>query len=284
MLSVQSGFEKLKTNLEITTLQRSTTSTRQQNVRDAVEKELTVLDSFLTGSYIRNTMIAPLSEADIDVFVVLHPSYYNQHHPAVVLDKVRNVLLKTYTKTPKISRNGQAVTITFDDFIVDVVPAFNRTGGGYLIPNSSEGTWISTNPKVHIDLLNTQNTYHNGKLVPLIKMVKRWNKYINQPFVSFYLELMVINTFTNNTIFDYESGMAFFFLKGKDSIRYVIQDPVPYGGKVKGLSGINVTEAVSRFETAWGRSSRAYDYNKKGYANNAFEEWQKVFGSYFPAY
>ncbi len=193
MLSVQSGFEKLKTNLEISSLQRSTTSTRQQNVRDAVEKELTILDSFLTGSYIRNTMIAPLSEADIDVFVVLHHSYYNQHHPAVVLDKVRNVLLKTYTKTPKISRNGQAVTITFDDFIVDVVPAFNRTGGGYLIPNSAEGTWISTNPKVHIDLLNTQNTYHNGKLVPLIKMVKRWNKFINQPFVSFYLELMVIN-------------------------------------------------------------------------------------------
>lgn len=284
MLSISSAFEILKTNLEITSLQRSTTSTRQQSVRDAVEKELTVLDSFLTGSYIRNTMIAPLSEADIDVFVVLHHTYYNQHHPAVVLDKVRNVLLKTYTKTPKISRNGQAVTITFNDFIVDVVPAFNRTGGGYLIPNSTEGTWISTNPKTHIDLLNTQNTYHDGKLVPLIKMVKRWNKNINQPFVSFYLELMVINMFINNKIYDYESGMTFFFIKGKDAIRYTIQDPVTYGGQVKGLSGINVNDAVSRFETARVRATRAYDHNKKGYTRNAFEEWQKIFGNYFPAY
>ena len=284
MSSITSAFETLKTNLEVTSLQRNTTSTRQQNVRDAVEKELTVLDSFLTGSYIRNTMIAPLSEADIDVFIVLHPSYYNQYHPAVVLDKVRNVLLKTYTKTPKISRNGQAVTITFTDFIVDVVPAFNRNGGGYLIPNSTEGTWISTNPKVHIDLLNTQNTYHNGKLVPLIKMVKRWNKYINQPFISFYLELMVINMFANNQIFDYESGMTFFFIKGKDAIRYTIQDPVSYGGQVKGLSGINIQDAVSRFDTAYGRAGKAYDYNKRGYSQNAFEEWQKIFGSYFPAY
>ncbi len=58
---------RLKQNLEITGLQKSTVSSRQQNVRKAVERDLEVLDSFLTDSYSRSTMIAPLKEADVDI-------------------------------------------------------------------------------------------------------------------------------------------------------------------------------------------------------------------------
>ena len=68
--TILESFRELKTNLEITELQQSTVSTRQQNVRNAVESELNVLDSFLTGSYSRHTMIAPLKEADIDIFII----------------------------------------------------------------------------------------------------------------------------------------------------------------------------------------------------------------------
>ena len=65
--TVTRAFEQLKRNLEITGLQRSTVSTRQQNVRADVEAEMKVLVSFLTGSYIKHTMIAPLSKVDIDI-------------------------------------------------------------------------------------------------------------------------------------------------------------------------------------------------------------------------
>jgi hypothetical protein len=55
---------------------------------------------------------------------------------------VKRTLRKTYTRTPDISRNGQAVTIRFEDFVVDVGPGFNRKGGGYLIPNSITQSWL----------------------------------------------------------------------------------------------------------------------------------------------
>ena len=66
--TIISGFQKLKENLEITDLQATSTSSRQQNVRDNVAKEMTVERSFLTGSYVRSTMIAPLADSDVDVF------------------------------------------------------------------------------------------------------------------------------------------------------------------------------------------------------------------------
>jgi hypothetical protein len=45
-----------------------------------------------------------------------------------LLDYVKRVLRKTYIKTPDISRNGQVMTIHFNDFIVDVISEFYRKG------------------------------------------------------------------------------------------------------------------------------------------------------------
>lgn len=57
--TIEGAFEELKSNLEVTGLQTSTVSTRQQRVRAAVEKDFTLANSFLIGSYKRHTMIAP---------------------------------------------------------------------------------------------------------------------------------------------------------------------------------------------------------------------------------
>jgi tRNA nucleotidyltransferase (CCA-adding enzyme) len=134
--TVQQSFITLKANLEITNLQAEVVSIRQRNVREVVEKGLTVRDSFLTGSYSRNTMVAPLNEADIDVFVVLSPEYFHNYDKGQnggqtgLLDLLKRTLRRTYTRTPDISRSGQAVSIRFEDFVVDVVPSFYREGGG----------------------------------------------------------------------------------------------------------------------------------------------------------
>lgn len=283
--TIASSFQKLKDNLEITGLQKSTASTRQENVRDVVANDMDVLDSFLTGSYARSTLIAPLSEADIDIFIVLDPKYYESDGQAGLLDKVKRALLKTYTKTPKISRNGQAVTITFTDFVVDVVPAFNRKGGGYLIPNSVKKTWIATNPKTHVDIMVQENKNHSGNLVPIVKMIKGWNKNINNDFVSFYLELLAIKIFKNITISDFSSGMRFYFDKGQEGIKSKVHDPVEYGGQINGLRNCKTVEAaVGRFETAYSRAIKAEQYAKNGNIESAIDEWKKVFGDYFPAY
>ena len=123
--TILQAFQILKTRLEITDLQAEIVSTRQNTVREVVESGMDVLDSFLTGSYSRKTMIAPLKDADIDVFIVLDPRYFRHYDQgqnggqAGLLDFLKHTLRKTYTRTPDISRNGQAVTIRFEDFVVD---------------------------------------------------------------------------------------------------------------------------------------------------------------------
>lgn len=283
--TIPAAFSTFKSNLEITGLQASTVSTRQQNVRSAVAKDFTVLSDFLTGSYSRSTMIAPLSEADVDVFVVLHDSYFKQDGYASLLDSVKATLKKTYTSTPAISRNGQAVTITFTDFKVDVVPGFNRNGGGFLIPDTQGKRWISTDPKKHVEISAAKNKAHDGNLVPLVKMVKQWNKTISFPFHSFHLEVLAWSLLEGIRIDSLSTGVRYFFDKGREEIKKQNPDPSGYGGDVGSyLNQNNLPSAVSNFETAYNRAIKAEQYAVNGQNSLAFAEWKKIFGDKFPAY
>jgi len=289
--TIQQAFLKLKSNLEITGLQEETVSTRQNNVRSVVEGGLQVKDSFLAGSYSRNTMIAPLKEADIDIFVVLASSYYFHYNgqnggQAGLLDFLKRTLRKTYTRTPDISRNGQAVTIHFEDFLVDVVPSFNRDGGGFLIPDSINSKWISTDPKRHSEIMSQANKAHGGNLIPIIKMVKAWNRNIDRHFRSFHLEVLALHVFNNVTISDFPSGMRFFFDRGRALISKQNADPAGYGGDVGSYIGTQaqIQEAEQKFQLAYERALKAEQYGTQGHTKYAIEMWSKIFGDYFPAY
>jgi hypothetical protein len=86
--TIDEGFEELCNDLEVTDPQEETVSTRQ-NVRKALEGDFKILDSFLTGSYRRSTMILPLTEADVDILIVLDPKYYGRSvRPGATLLKI----------------------------------------------------------------------------------------------------------------------------------------------------------------------------------------------------
>lgn len=290
--TIRQSFLELKQHLEITGLQESTVSTRQKSVREVMEAGMTVSDSFLTGSYSRSTMIAPLKEADVDIFFVLDSDYFNHYNngqnggQAGLLDLVKRTLRRTYTRTPDISRNGQAVTIRFEDFIVDVVPGFKRQGGGYLIPNSINQNWISTDPKRHVEIMSAANKAHNGDLVPLVKMIKGWNKANNKYFGSFHLEVLALQILNEVTISDFPSGVRYYFDKGRDLIAQKNLDPAGYGGDVGSYINTQekVQEAVAKFQFAYDRAIKAEDYDARGYVRDAVDMWIKTFGDYFPSY
>ena len=79
-----------------------------------------------------------------------------------------------------------------DDVLsIEVVPAFDRDGGGYFIPDPDAGTWIATNPKTHHELSIAKNAECDGKYVPFVKMIKGINRELGEPVApSFLLEVM----------------------------------------------------------------------------------------------
>jgi hypothetical protein len=283
--TIDEAFRLLRSNLEITDLQEQTVSTRQTNIRNVIEKDFNVLDTFLTGSYRRSTMIAPLAEADVDIFCVLDPQYFSAGGQQKLLTDFRASLLKTYTRSPTIRPDGHAVTITFTDFKVDVVPGFYREGGGFLIPDTGLGRWISTDPKKHVEIWSAANKSHNGNLAPLLKMLKGWNQS-RALFKSFHLETIALNALNNVRIDCFPSGLRYVFDKARTKIRVKLPDPAGYGDDV----GAHVnTEAamqnlISRLEWAHARALEAEQLAAAGRIEEAFAKWALLLKDYFPAY
>jgi hypothetical protein len=227
-------------------------------------------------------MILPLSKADVDVVIILSPAYYEKYTATALLDRVRTVLLKSY-QTPKISRSGQAVTITFSDFKVDVVVGYNRTGGGYLIANSNTNNYLSTDPKKHVEQWSASNSAQDGMLVPLMKMIKGWNRENGDLLRSFHLEAMVRAVYEGGKVGNYPGAVTMFFDLAKNYLD--VSDPAGYGGNVGSyLSATNREGVVSRFSSAHTRATDATDYAEKGSVEKAYERWALVFGKYWPAY
>ncbi len=284
--TIAQAFAKLQENLQITDLQDATVDTRQKTVREAVAKELTVLASFVTGSYRRSTLIAPLAKADIDIFVILDPSYYSADGYANLIDRVKRVLKQSYPTTPEISRNGQAVTITFTDFKVDVVPAFNRQGGGYLIPDAVMGRWISTDPTQHVTIWNNANVVHLFQLAPVMRMVKQWNRAHSALLRSFHLEALTLQILNNVTISDLPSATRFVFDKAREACKYVVGDPAGYSGDIGAYldTAEKTAEVVKRFETAYTQAAEAERLAATNQVPQAFAKWRTIFGDSFPAF
>ncbi len=283
--SIPQAFREFAANLEITGLQTSTVSARQDNIRALLARELNLLESFLTGSYRRHTMIAPLADADIDIFVVLEPQYWAPANPTSVLDRVRNVLLATYSGS-KVSRNGQAVTIRFTDFVVDVVPGFKREGGGFLIPDSISRRWISTNPQRHVEIWNAANATHAGALVPLLKMLKSWNRSHSKLLRSFHLEALALSVFDQIQISDYPSGCRYFFEKAPTLIVNGIQDPAGLGGNLGDYFDTveKLEDCTDRLGAALRRAMNAEAFARTGRVRDSLEQWRGIFGDAFPPY
>lgn len=283
--TIDAAFRKLKSNLEITDLQGEAVSERQQNVREVVEGDFTVYETFLTGSYMRDTMIGPLKSADVDIFVVLHPSYCKESGQRDLLSSMRKTLRKTYTLTPEISPNGQAVTITFTDFKVDVVPGFYHRDGGFLIPDASLGRWLRTDPKKHIEIWTNANKAHNNDLIPLIKMVKAWNKP-RDLLRSFHLEVLVLNVLNGVNISSFPSGVRFVLDKIRPKIRVKIPDPAGYNDDVAVyISTVaEMDRIVQRIDWAYERAVEAEKLAAAGNVRGSLQKWSLLFKDYFPAY
>ncbi len=290
--TVTQGFQELRTRLEITELQATTVSICQQGVRNAVKKVLTLVEDcpdFLAGSYMRNTMIAPLKEADVDIFVVLDDVYFRKNEQDYILVKLREVLKETYPTTPKISRDGQAVTISFSDFKVDVVPAFRRTSflgyrNGYRIPDTISKRWITTDPQKHVSLWSKRNKAHQDNLVPLIKMMKGWNKENGNLLHSFHLECLILEVMEYSSIKDFPSAVRYVFENARKSFQDV-SDPVMNTSVTTYLNTQSKIDLITRqLELAYSRAKRAEEWVKEKNIEDAFYCWNKIFGSYFPAY
>ncbi len=286
MSYVDDAFAKLKTTLEITQTESDLAVRRHHEIRDHVRTEWDLADDFLSGSYRRDTKTKRLK--DVDIFVVIDPegaqaSLRNQH-PSVILNELAAVLRKRYDD---VVVDHMACTVSFgaDEEIMsfDVVPAYERKGGGYDIPDTTAGGWLATNPEIHRELSTAKNKACGEKFVPFVKMVKAINREFGEPVApSFLLEVMA-QALVKEPFGRYQDEVRWFLASAAEQITDVWPDPAGLSPDVNAsMSSGQKQQAAAALRQALAVAEEAIHLEDDGQERAAVEEWRRLFGWRMP--
>jgi len=280
---VDEAFKDLKSNLEITTTEQAQAISRHHAIRDHVGGHIDLCDDFLTGSYRRATKTKRLK--DVDIFCVLKADGADGDvrdlTPIRALGHLQAVLMKKYPKAT-IGRRSCAVEFGKEDAVVsfDIVPAFDRDGGGYEIPDRVVGEWIATNPRIHHEMATAKNAECGKQWIPFVKMVKGWNREWDRPVrPSFLLEVMAL-TLVRPPFGSFQDEIVWFLASAADQIQDVWPDPAGLGPDVNSsMASYEKSAAADRLREALAVAEAAVELEDAGKEQAAVEKWRELFGS-----
>jgi len=285
--SVSGGFVELLTRLRLTGTQSETAAARVTGIKDFLKSAFTMGEApFTIGSYRRGTLIRP--ERDLDILAPFSYRYYKNRYDnnsRALLYLLRDRLNDGYAATTVSSRQV-AVVLDFTVIRADVVPAFSRQGGGYLIPDGKKG-WTSTNPPYHTNLIAERNLALENHLTSLIRIMKFWNVQNGDHLFSFHVELMVWRMWRGATRLpsNYATRVAATLQTMPNWVRSEFPDPWVSGGQIDSyLRPDERARAVRMLAEDTKTATKALTYQEQGSTAKAFQSWDSVFRNGFPAY
>ena len=128
-------------------------------------------DSYLSGSYARDTALNTIKDVDVILLIDLD---HKTTEPAVVIAWIQASLQKNYSKVVAQGRSVQVTTGT--DFDLDVVPSvpISHRNGPVWIPDRDAHAWVATHPKGQIAFGVQKNDTTDGFYKHLVKIMKHW--------------------------------------------------------------------------------------------------------------
>lgn len=208
----------------------------------------------------------------------------------MVVNKFKEKLKKVneYSKA-EIKRNYEAVVLNLKSktWNFDIVPCFYTAMESdgrnyYLIPNGN-GNWKKTDPRKDREKIKEINKKHNGKVLELIRLVKKWN---NKKIPSYLLETLCIYYFENKN--ELESINYIEFVKILPYVSFCIQYPVKdikeIQEDINTLDDEKIRIIVDKITNEICIATEALSIEKKGDMKKSIELWKKIFGEEFPDY
>jgi len=128
-------------------------------------------DTFLSGSYARDTAIHNINDVDVICIVDID---HTITEPEVVLGWLQGVLSKYYKET---RLQGRSIGASAAKGVwLDIVPStpLSADDGPLWIPDRDAKQWVQSHPKGQIAAATSKNKMTNGYYVQTVKLLKAW--------------------------------------------------------------------------------------------------------------
>ena len=294
MLTTDQAFDKFRKRLELSPTESKDAARRHSEVRDCVRADFSLTTDFLSGSYRRHTKTKPLKDVDI-FFVLAEKELWRRKKPPIeTLQAFETSLKGKYTEDGQVELCRRAATVFFeknyypDDhegkvMSIDAVPAFQISSDVYEIPDRVTGEWIKTNPKVHAEQATAKNNEMGGTWIPLVKMLKAWNRANGKPIKPSFLIEVMAEELVEAPFSSYPEEVRNAFASFEAGVGRDWPDPAGLGPLVSDQMDANrIAQAKTALREAQRKAALAMRSTQVGRQGEALGIWREILGDYFP--
>ncbi|GAA4037708.1 hypothetical protein GCM10022281_18010 [Sphingomonas rosea] len=291
-MSVSKRFSTFLNNLKLTDAQKSDGASKRESVVRALNihywgSSSGTSNSRFVGSWAKKTRIRP--PRDVDVLFELPASIHARfeqrsgNKQSQLLQEVKTVLANSFTRTA-IKGDGPIVLVSFASYDVELIPSFQRLGGGHFVCMTSLGGWYKHEAyEAQNVAMTASNALSRNNTRDLVRMMKRWQSFCGVPLRSFHIELLAIefiatwgNRGNSEVYYDYMCRDFFAYIMGRQN-GYVY---APGTAETMSLGSMWSSKAQS----ALNRAQKACAHEANAEIGLAGEQWQMIFGTDIPRF
>lgn len=293
MLTTKQAFDKFRQRLELSDREQKDAEKRHAEVRKCIRVGFQIDTNFLSGSYRRHTKTKPLKDVDI-MFVLGEDERWRRDEPPIETLEAFEACLREDYADNQVEIGRRSVSVEFEKnyypedhdgkvLSIDAVPAFELSGGDYEIPDKSTGTWIKTNPDKHREQATAKNKALDGSWVPLVKMVRGWNRASGRPIKPSFLVEVMAEDLVEAPFSTYADEVRNFFAAAEATIGRTWPDPAGLGPPVSDqMTPALLAEARKALQEAQRKATLAFRAEATGRQGEALQIWRDILGDYFP--
>lgn len=255
------------------------TRSRIDEITDALREDgLGTFETLFGGSVKKHTYVDGLS--DVDVLLLIDKTDLTGASPDDVISYLRERLEDLELGDAVEVRSGRlAVTVVYSNGDeLQLLPAI-RMGEGFRIPDEAGGRWSNVvRPDKFAEKLTAVNRDSRGKVVPVVKLVKRMISQLPKSLQlsGYHVESIAIEAFEGQTESRTNKDMLLhFFETAKERVRVPIRDSTgqsihvdDYLGSENSAQRLRVSYSLDRVARRMRRAEETKD----------FEEWESLIG------
>jgi hypothetical protein len=286
-LTVEAAVEEFLSRLTPSDVETDAAKAHRASIEACLRQKLGVTGFFRTGSFGSGTSIRGYS--DVDYFALI-PDTRVHENSKLTLRNLQETLANRFPMTV-IRVRSPAVRVPFGRLrseATEIVPAqLVRQVGGvpvYAIPDS-RGGWMLSSPPAHNDYVAAVDRWSDGRVRPLIRLVKAWKYIRDAPVSSFYLELRAAHHCATVGTMGYSSDLSRFInALESDAFRFLV-DPVGIAGYISACpDGRSLYSSVAKVRLVARLAAQAWLAEQRGNDRAAIASWRRLYGERFPAY
>jgi hypothetical protein len=223
MANCESFLRQVVRKIEPSATQKDAASRSHNYLRDVLASgrmAQVIVDSYLSGSYARDTAVSPLD--DVDIIFLIDPKHWQnviqaflglKPSPQDVLNTFARAIRYRYDQS-SVNIQRRSVRLQLFHLDIDVVPALpSSRDEQILVGDATDQRWLESAPKKHEALATEANKSRAGFFKPLVKLLKFWNGQLpsTASVKSFAIETIAVRIFRNYSFETLQQGLLKFF-------------------------------------------------------------------------